>query len=55
MTDKLRRLLDKVEPKFTKGGKYHKYYGLFEMVDTLCCTARRTAPLAHRMCAMRSI
>lgn len=35
MTDKLRRLLDKVEPKFTKGGKYHKYYGLFEMVDTL--------------------
>lgn len=35
MTDKLRRLLDKVEPKFAKGGKYHKYYGLFEMVDTL--------------------
>ncbi|WP_028489548.1 NADH:ubiquinone reductase (Na(+)-transporting) subunit B [Thiothrix lacustris] len=35
MSDKLRRLLDKVEPKFTRGGKYHKYYGLFEMVDTL--------------------
>lgn len=35
MSDKLRGWLDKIEPKFAKGGKYHKYYGLFEMVDTL--------------------
>lgn len=35
MTDLLRAFLDKVEPKFSRGGKYHKYYGLFEMVDTL--------------------
>lgn len=35
MSDKLRTLLDKVEPKFSPGGKWHKYYGLFEMVDTL--------------------
>lgn len=35
MSDKLRGLLDKFEPKFAKGGKWHKYYGLFEMVDTL--------------------
>ena len=35
MINKLRSALDKLEPKFAKGGKYHKYYGLFEMVDTL--------------------
>lgn len=31
----LRNLLDRIEPAFAKGGKYHKLYGLFEMVDTL--------------------
>ncbi|WP_211207036.1 NADH:ubiquinone reductase (Na(+)-transporting) subunit B [Thiothrix nivea] len=31
----LRKLLDRVEPRFSPGGKWHKYYGLFEMVDTL--------------------
>ncbi|PID50153.1 MAG: NADH:ubiquinone reductase (Na(+)-transporting) subunit B [Proteobacteria bacterium] len=31
----LRRRLDKMEPLFTKGGKYEKYYSLYEMVDTL--------------------
>lgn len=31
----LRKLLDQVEPHFSKGGKLEKYYGLFEMVDTL--------------------
>ncbi|MBK8453107.1 MAG: NADH:ubiquinone reductase (Na(+)-transporting) subunit B [Thiofilum sp.] len=31
----LRNLLDRIEPLFAHGGKYHKYYGLFEMVDTL--------------------
>ena len=35
MTNNLRRFLDKVEPHFARGGKYHKFYGLFEMVDTL--------------------
>ncbi len=35
MIKQLRRRLDKMEPLFTKGGKYEKYYSLYEMVDTL--------------------
>jgi len=33
-----RKLLDKVEPHFTEGGKLQKYYGLYEMVDTFLYT-----------------
>lgn len=33
-----RDFLDKLEPHFTKGGKYEKYYGLYEMVDTFIYT-----------------
>lgn len=35
MIQGLRKWLDKIEPNFTAGGKYEKYYGLYEMVDTL--------------------
>jgi len=31
----LRGLLDKIEPNFTKGGKYEKFYALYEAVDTI--------------------
>lgn len=31
----LRKLLDSMEPHFIKGGKYDKYYALYEAVDTL--------------------
>ena len=31
----LRRLLDRMEPHFHKGGKYEKYYALYEAVDTI--------------------
>ena len=31
----LRNLLDKLEPLFTKGGRFEKYEAMFEMVDTL--------------------
>lgn len=31
----LRKLLDRVEPHFHKGGKYEKYYALYEAVDTI--------------------
>ena len=31
----LRRVLDKLEPLFTKGGRFEKFGALFEMVDTL--------------------
>ena len=30
----MRNLLDKIEPKFHKGGKWEKWYALFEAVDT---------------------
>ena len=30
----LRQVLDKIEPHFEKGGKYEKWYALFEAVDT---------------------
>ena len=33
-----RKILDKVEPYFTKGGRLEKYYGLYEMVDTFIYT-----------------
>jgi Na+-transporting NADH:ubiquinone oxidoreductase subunit B len=31
---RLRRILDRIEPSFQKGGPYHKYFAVFEMVDT---------------------
>ncbi len=31
---RLRRFLDRLEPQFQKGGPYHKWFAVFEMVDT---------------------
>ena len=31
----LRQWLDSIEPQFLKGGRYEKYYAVYEMVDTL--------------------
>ncbi|MDU9005372.1 NADH:ubiquinone reductase (Na(+)-transporting) subunit B [Sedimentitalea todarodis] len=31
----LRNILDSIEPHFTKGGKYEKYYAVYEMFDTI--------------------
>ena len=33
-----REILDIIEPHFTKGGRFAKYYGLYEMVDTFIYT-----------------
>ena len=33
-----REILDSIEPHFTKGGRFSKYYGLYEMVDTFIYT-----------------
>ncbi|MEC4749402.1 NADH:ubiquinone reductase (Na(+)-transporting) subunit B [Methylomicrobium sp. Wu6] len=33
-----RDYLDKLEPHFAKGGRFEKYYGLYEMVDTFIYT-----------------
>ncbi len=34
----LREILDKIEPNFEKGGKYEKWYALYEAVDTIFYT-----------------
>ena len=31
----LRNYLDKIEPHFEHGGKLHKWYALYEAVDTI--------------------
>ncbi len=31
----LRKLLDRAHPLFARGGRYHKFFALYEMVDTL--------------------
>lgn len=44
----LRKLLDSLEPHFTKGGKYEKFYALFEATDTLFYSpASKTHNTAH--------
>lgn len=46
----MRKWLDSVEPLFLKGGKYEKYYAVYEMVDTLLYTPKtvtRFAPHAR--------
>ncbi len=35
---RLRRLLDRIHPLFARGGQYHRYHALYEMVDTLLFT-----------------
>ena len=44
----LRKLLDNMEPHFHKGGKYEKFYALYEAIDTgLFQPADRTKTTAH--------
>ncbi|WP_163833937.1 NADH:ubiquinone reductase (Na(+)-transporting) subunit B [Spartinivicinus ruber] len=44
----LRQLLDKIEPNFHKGGKYEKWYALYEAVDTIFYTPGKvTATTSH--------
>ncbi len=44
---RLRRLLDRIEPMFTKGGRFEKYFVVYEMVDSFLYSTpdtTRTAP-----------
>ena len=46
----LRNILDKIEPKFEKGGKFEKFYPLYEMADTFLYTPKdkaKTAPFVR--------
>nr|CAA6829771.1 MAG: Na(+)-translocating NADH-quinone reductase subunit B (EC [uncultured Thiotrichaceae bacterium] len=48
MKKNLRRMLDKLEPTFSSGGKYEKFYSLYEMVDTLLFSPpNRTSAAPH--------
>src|SRR6056297_3844167 len=43
----LRKILDRIEPMFSRGGRFEKYGALFEMLDTFLYTPRdvtRSAP-----------
>ncbi|HBR99250.1 MAG TPA: NADH:ubiquinone reductase (Na(+)-transporting) subunit B [Gammaproteobacteria bacterium] len=42
----LRKLLNRLEPSFLPGGKYEKFYVLFEMVDTLLYSPAENTPHA---------
>ena len=44
---RLRAWMDRIEPQFLRGGRFHKFYALYEMVDTILYTPRevtRSAP-----------
>ena len=43
---KLRRYLDSIHPLFIKGGRFEKYYSLYEMVDTFLYTPSDVTPHA---------
>ena len=44
----LRKLFDKYEPNFHEGGKWEKYYSLYEAIDTgLCKTSEVTKNSSH--------
>lgn len=42
----LRKFFDDLHPLFVKGGKYEKYYPIFEMVETLVYTPRTVTNMA---------
>lgn len=47
MAGRVRRFLDHIHPLFAKGGRFEKYYALYEMVDTFVYSpadVTRTAP-----------
>ncbi|WIO73111.1 NADH:ubiquinone reductase (Na(+)-transporting) subunit B [Porticoccaceae bacterium LTM1] len=45
----LRSYLEKVEPNFHKGGKYEKWYALFEAFDTICFSPKATTKNASHV------
>ena len=43
---RLRRYLDSIEPLFIKGGRFEKFYAVYEMVDTFLYTPAQVTPHA---------
>ncbi|MEM7226896.1 MAG: NADH:ubiquinone reductase (Na(+)-transporting) subunit B [Pseudomonadota bacterium] len=42
----IREWLDSIEPQFLKGGRYEKYYAVYEMIDTLLYTPKSVTKFA---------
>ena len=43
----LRNYFHSIEPHFEKGGKYEKYYPIFEMVETIFFTSNTAVSYTH--------
>ena len=54
----LRSFFDGIEPNFEKGGRYEKYYPIYEMVETILYTGKsvtKAAPHARSFVDMKRI
>ena len=54
----LRNFFDRIEPHFTKGGKYEKYFSIYEMVESFVYTPKdvtKAAPHARSYVDMKRI
>lgn len=54
----LRSFFDRIEPNFTKGGKYEKYFPIYEMVESFLFTPKTVttaAPHARSYVDMKRI
>lgn len=54
----LRGFFDSIEPKFLKGGKYEKYFPIYEMIETILYTGKtvtKVAPHARSFVDMKRI
>jgi len=54
----LRSLFDSIEPNFEKGGRYEKYYPIYEMIETILYTGKsvtKAAPHARSFVDMKRI
>ena len=54
----IRKFFDNIEPLFTSGGRYQKYYPIYEMVETIFYTGKtvtKVAPHARSYTDMKRI
>ncbi len=42
----MRSFFDRIEPHFTKGGKYEKYFPIYEMVESFAYTPKTVTTVA---------
>ena len=54
----VRDFFDHIEPHFVKGGKYEKYFPIYEMIETILYTGKRVtkaAPHARSFVDMKRV